>query len=165
MKTIQLTLGQYTTVDDSDYDDLMKYKWCFSRVKGHSVGYATRSIMVDGKKKTVLMHRQIMGLGFDRSVECDHIDGFGLNNQRSNLRKCTHIENLRNLHVHKSNLLGIKGVSRHSKKVGFFARITVNYKQIYLGYFMDIQDAIEARRMAELEYFGDFRRESVQNIS
>lgn len=163
MKTIQLTLGHSVTVDDSDYDELMKYKWCFSRVKGHSVGYATRSIMVDGKKKTIMMHRQIMNP--KPSEQVDHIDGYGLNNSRSNLRLCCHMENHRNMHIHRSNLLGIKGVSRHSKKVGFFARITVNYKSIYLGYFMDIQSAIEARRSAEVKYFGEFRRKAVDSVT
>lgn len=158
MKIIQLTLGHSVTVDDSDYDELMKYKWCFSRVKGHSVGYATRSIMVDGKKKTIMMHRQIMNP--KPSEQVDHIDGYGLNNSRSNLRLCCHVENHRNMHTHKSNILGVKGVSQPTKKVGYFARITVMYKQIYLGYFMSLEDAKEARLQAELKYFGDYRRKS-----
>ncbi len=158
MKIIKLTLGYETTVDDADYDELIKYKWCFSRVKGHSVGYATRSVQINGKKKTFLMHRQIMNPKPWEQV--DHIGGYGLNNCRSNLRVCGHMENHRNMHTHKSNLLGVKGVSLHADKKHYMARIWVNYKQIYLGIFDTIEEAKHRRLMAEQELFGEFRRKT-----
>lgn len=156
MKTIPLTKGMSTMVDDEDYEELVKWKWFFTRCKGHSVGYAGRNVKEGEKRKALLMHRQIMNPKPWEQV--DHIDGCGLNNCRSNLRLCGHMENHRNLHIHKSNLLGIKGISQPVTKVGYFARITVNYKQIYLGYFMDLEDAKKARLKAEKELFGDFRR-------
>jgi hypothetical protein len=41
-----------------------------------------------------LLHRWLLGL-IDRKIEVDHIDNDGLNNRRSNLRTCTHKENMR----------------------------------------------------------------------
>lgn len=43
------------------------------------------------------------------------------------------------------------GVCRYSK--GWIARIGVNYKQIYLGYFLDKESAIAARLEAEYKYW------------
>jgi len=43
---------------------------------------------------TVMIHRVILGIS-DPLVEVDHRDNDGLNNRRSNLRPCTHKENLR----------------------------------------------------------------------
>lgn len=44
--------------------------------------------------RTRLLHRWLLGLT-DRKVEVHHIDNDGLNNRRSNLRPCTHQQNLR----------------------------------------------------------------------
>ncbi len=146
-------------VDDADYDVLMKYRWWFSACKGHSIGYAVRCFMIKGKRHTILMHRFLMTPA--DSQQCDHIDGYGLNNQRSNLRNCSHMENHRNLAIHKSNLLGVRGISQPTTKVGYFARITVHYCQIYLGYFPTLEQAVEARKKAELEHFGEYRRKNI----
>lgn len=32
----------------------------------------------------------------------------------------------------------------------------VNYKRLFLGYFINKQDAIKARKKAETKYFGEF---------
>lgn len=163
MKEIKLTQGKVAIVDDCDYDELIKYRWCFGKVKGHSVGYAIRFVTMDGKRKTILMHRVIMNPKPWEQV--DHIGGYGLNNTRENLRLCCHMENHRNMHTHKSNMLGVKGISQPTTKRGYFARITVNYKQIYLGYFQTLEEAKEVRLAAEIKYFGDYRRKNSENIS
>lgn len=41
-----------------------------------------------------MMHRWIMGVT-DPEIEVDHRDNDGLNNQRYNLRPCTHLQNMR----------------------------------------------------------------------
>ena len=38
------------------------------------------------------------------------------------------------------------------------ARIMVNRKEIRLGHFEKIEDAIEARKLAEKKYFGEYAR-------
>lgn len=49
---------------------------------------------VDQTSTTILMHRIILGVT-DPDLEVDHRDNDGLNNQRGNLRTCTHQENMR----------------------------------------------------------------------
>lgn len=48
---------------------------------------------------------------------------------------------------------GVKGVNRHGNK--YRAGICHNYKQIYLGLFETMEDAIKARRAAEIKYWGE----------
>jgi len=85
MKEIELTQGYVTQVDDEDYAVLSQFSWSVSC--RWNTCYARGS---HGK----LMHRMIMQAS--DNMEVDHRDGDGLNNQRHNLKVCTHAENVRN---------------------------------------------------------------------
>lgn len=64
------------------------------RVKGSLTIYARRPIkMPNGKLFTMYLHRFVMNVGL--KDELDHIDGNGLNCQKSNLRIVTRSENIR----------------------------------------------------------------------
>lgn len=58
-----------------------------------------------------------------------------------------------NRRVMKSNTTGYKGVGWHKKNKKYTAQITVNKKRIYLGSYYNIDDAIKARKDAELKYY------------
>src|SRR5690349_13550488 len=95
MKIIPLTQGKVTLVDDADYEELSKFKWC--AVKHNRNFYASRSQYlgyVNGKMKTksIFMHRLL--LKPDKGFVVDHLDGDGLNNQRYNIRSVTHRTNI-----------------------------------------------------------------------
>ncbi len=153
MKKITLTQGKFAKVDDSDYEFLNKWKWCANKL-GNSYYAVRNSPVVNGKKNTILMHRVIM----DNSVgkEIDHIDSDGLNNQRKNLRVCTHSENLKNRKKTKNNKSGFKGVSWYTRIGKWAAFIGVNGKNIGLGYFSDKEDAYIAYCKACEKYHGKF---------
>ncbi|MGU7923375.1 HNH endonuclease [Streptococcus suis] len=87
----------------------------------------------------------------------DHVNGNKLDNRRTNLRICTPHQNSFNSCVSKNNKLGVKGVSLtpHGR---YRARIMVNRKEIRLGHFEKIEDAITARKKAEKKYFGEYAR-------
>lgn len=56
MRQIELSRGQFALVDDEDFDWLNKFNWWVS-----AYGYACRKARKpDGKRTTVLMHREIM---------------------------------------------------------------------------------------------------------
>ena len=160
--------GKYSaTVDDDLYDDLIKYNWSIS-----SNGYAQRRIIKpDGSKSTILMHRQIMELTFGDSDYVDHINGNRLDNQKSNLRLCTHTQNLHNSKISKRNKSGAKGVFHQhieyeTKKKGIVckdywrASIMVNRKNIFLGTFPynpnGFAQAKKAYNDAAKKYYGQF---------
>lgn len=151
MKEIKLTQGQITSVDDEDYDYLMQWKWY--AISYHRSYRAMRnSPIINGKKKNIYMHRVIMKT--PDHLHVDHIDHNPLNNQKSNLRNCTKHQNNMNSGYHGSTS-GFKGVS-YLKNRWIFARIKVNQKQIYLGYFKTTTEAAMAYDEAARKYFGEF---------
>ena len=83
--------------------------------------------------------------------EIDHIDHNRSNNIFSNLREVTSLENQRNLPLRKNNKTGYHGLDLcYNEK--YSARIKVNSKEIYLGTFKNKNDAIKARKEAEIKY-------------
>ncbi len=104
--------------------------WCETK----NGGYAHRQYRNHGdgseygKQTLVLMHRQIIKAPKGQNV--DHIDRNGLNNQRANLRLCTHAENLWN---QKRKRAGYKGVTRKPGQEKWQCFITANDVVHYLG--------------------------------
>jgi hypothetical protein len=80
----------------------------------------------------------------------DHIDRNRLNNKITNLRLVTRSENGLNASLPSNNTTGVVGVSYCNTNKKFFAAITINYKNHFLGYFENIEDAVAARRKAEI---------------
>jgi hypothetical protein len=96
MKTIPLTRGLVSIVDDDDYEMLIRYKWYAKIKKNGKYIYAARARWENKTRQTTLMHRVI--LNPPPRMEIDHIDGNGLNNQRSNIRIVTRRQNGQNRH-------------------------------------------------------------------
>lgn len=88
----------------------------------------------------------------------DHINGNRLDNRLSNLRIVTRKQNRINCGVRKSNKSGITGVSWSNQRMKWVAQIQVDGKSINLGRYENIEDAITARKQAEIKYFGEYRR-------
>lgn len=83
----------------------------------------------------------------------DHIDGdSGGNNRITNLRVATYSENSRNKKVYKSNKSGVTGVLWQKRISKWTAQIKNNGRQIHLGCFTEINDAVSARKSAEKKY-------------
>ena len=62
--------------------------------------------------------------------------------------------------ISKNNKTGVKGVSWNKQKMKWVAQICFKGKVHYLGRFDDINDAIEARKMAEERLFKPMLEES-----
>ncbi len=106
------------------------------------------------------MHMAI--LGGKRNKEIDHRDGNGLNNQRSNLRFCTHAENMRNRNIQKNNTSGYKGVSWNKNARKWQAVIKYNGTHIYLGLFFCLVSAARTYDGKARELYGEFARLNFQ---
>jgi len=146
MKKIKLTRGKFALVDDDDFKYLNQWKWhC------NTQNYAVREQSLGkNKSKMIRMHRLINNTleGFDT----DHIDRNTLNNQRTNLRTVSHGKNMFNLKIAKNNKSGHRGISWHKETKKWRAYINLNRKQIYLGIYNSINQALLVRNDAEKKY-------------
>lgn len=88
----------------------------------------------------------------DRTI--DHINGDRADNRICNLRLVPMVENARNLSLRKDNKYGHMGIWKRPEGGSrpWRACIKVNYRQITLGYFATKEEAIAARKAAELNY-------------
>lgn len=159
MKEIALTQGQFALVDDEDYSFLNRWKW--RTHKGQYTNYACRTVHVYGKDQHIFMHKLIMGV-FDPSVDVDHIDLNGLNNQKINLRNATKAQNLCNRRSKNNSSSKYKGVSLSRQKykssvyVCWQAEIQYNKKKYYLGHFKTEEEAALAYNKKAIEIQGEF---------
>ena len=127
--------------DKDDYEKISKYSWC--------VGCGDR-LVANTNKKVVYMHRYI--LGYPDGI-VDHINGHTKDNRKSNLRVTDRTGNARNSISH--NKFGVNGI-KLTPSNKYYTRITVNYKEIYLGTFSTLREAIDARIAAEKKYYGEY---------
>lgn len=84
--------------------------------------------------------------------EIDHIDHNRTNNRPENLRKVPGIDNRRNKTKDHRNTSGTTGVGWHSYHKKWQAKISVDGVRVYLGLFHSLDDAIAARKAAEIKY-------------
>lgn len=117
---------------------------------------AYKQVIVDGK--LYLAHRLIwlMVTGDEPQGFIDHVNRVRSDNRFVNLRQCTRSENCMNTSRRSCNKSGFVGVFWLSRYKKWKAYITANGKQNYLGVFSNLEDAIEARRLGELKFHGDF---------
>ena len=120
-------------------------------------GYYIVGLRENYKRVSKLIHRLLADLfipNLEKKTNVDHIDRNRTNNKLLNLRWTTSSENNQNKSKRSDNTTGVPGV--RFDKMKWCARITLNGKQKHLGYFINIEDAITARKNAEQLYFGDF---------
>jgi len=131
-------IGNFAKVDDEDYDYLMQWRWYGRYFKESCNFYVTCNYNLgDGKTTNKKIHRIILKVN-DRKLAVDHIDGDGLNNQKSNLRICSNADNVKNKKKYKSGSSEYKGVTIKKHKGiprGYIARIQCENKSVYLGSF------------------------------
>lgn len=154
MAIIYTRKGQAILVDDCDYEELNRYRW-YLNLSGYAQRNSNKAEYGNGRRKPILMHRQIMG--FSVGMLIDHISGDKLDNRRSNLRLATRSQNSMNSKIYSNNKLGVKGIHFCKERNKFYACIRINNKGINLGRFNTIEEAVAARKRAEELHFGEFR--------
>lgn len=123
-------------IDKEDLDKVKDIKWCL-----HKDGYAWNN-------EIGFLHFLI--LGRKENYLTDHRNQNKLDNRKQNLRFATNSQNA-------MNRRNTSGVTWNQKRGKWLARISVDYKNIFLGRFVKKEDAIKARKNAEIKYFGEFR--------
>jgi hypothetical protein len=134
MDYIPLSNGTVAVVDDCDYDYLCRFKWSLT-----DTGYP--QARVDGKP--VRMHQLIMGK--QDGKEIDHINRVKVDNRRENLRFVTHQDNCYNRPRYGA------GCDYDKRRDKWRARISINSKVKWLGYFASPDEATIAYQKALAE--------------
>ncbi len=153
MKTIPLTKGKVALVDDDDFERLSAYRWSATEQRDSGQFRAERAGR-KGEPKTVLMHRDIMGVAAGEYV--DHANHNTLDNRRENLRVCSPSQNNANRRRVRTGVSKYKGVYRGSQGKGWIAQVTLNRRKTTLGRFDDEAAAAAAYDEAAREIHGEF---------
>lgn len=146
--------GNKFLFDLEDYELIKDICW-YQDTRGYFVGH-----IVGSNKKTIKLHQLILNgrNEKDQNTVIDHVHSDRkFDNRKENLRITTQMNNAKNRIRPSNNTSGKTGVSWCKKRERWIAYIGVNKKQIYLGSYNNIQDAIDARIKAEKKYFGEFR--------
>lgn len=132
MREISLTQGQVALVDNEDFEWLNKYNWCVH----DSNPVNPRAVRISAERKLVYMTRQIMNC--PDNLDVDHRSTNTLDNQRHNLRICTHRENLYNIKSRggTSKFKGVAWNKNRSKWEVYIRTIDIFDQRIrmFLGY-------------------------------
>lgn len=116
-REIPLTRGLVAIVDDDDYDRLTDHSWHAHKTKA---GWYARSF-------AGYMHRLVVEAVSGEEV--DHQNGNGLDNRRSNLRRCSHSLNVVN-RTYARSVSPYRGVHQQRTRSGapsrWVARVTLN---------------------------------------
>lgn len=145
MKEIPLSKGQVALVDDADYEWLSKRRWHVDS-DGYAVGW-------DGNTKTK-MHRIIVGA--EKNEQVDHINRNRLDNQRTNLRRCTQEDNHKNIRHSPRGTSRFKGVHWDKEHRKWRVSLSVDTRILFVGRFDDEIAAAKAYDVAARHYHGEF---------
>jgi hypothetical protein len=118
--------------------------------------YGGRGITYDVRWINFSAFLEDMGETYIDGYELDRINVNG-NYNKDNCRWSTQSEQAYNQRKRSDNKSGKTGVGYHRKNDKWTAFIRFNDKQIYLGSFSNIEDAIQAREEAEIKYYGYLR--------
>lgn len=142
--------------DLEDYDLIKNYSWNID-----DAGYIHACTE---ENKYTLMHRIVMNC--PNNMDVDHIYHINHDNRKSELRIVTESQNSMNQKIRIDNTSGVKGVSWDSRIEKWQAYIGVNNKRINLGCYNNFEDAVDVRKEAELECFGEFNyKEKIENTT
>ena len=123
-----------------------------------SNGYPKVNTRINNKTLNLYVHRCLARafLGCNKSDGVDHKDGNPSNNSLDNLRIANQSLNAFNGKLRSTNTSGIRGVSFVPKRNRWLAQIKFKYRSIFLGHFKYKNEALRARKSAEIKYFGEF---------
>ena len=138
--------GEEFWFDLEDYDLIKNYLW-----KMNEHGYIVHGTL----RTTIQMHRLIMKVTDPKQI-IDHIFSKRFDNRKSQLRIVNSAENAYNHKKSIKNTSGVTGVYWNKRQQKWRAAIKFQGKEQHLGYYLNFEDAVIARKKAEQKYFGEF---------
>ncbi len=131
---------------DKEFAWVDKYNW--SSTRGYVVSH--------NRKERRRLHRIVTAC--DDGMVVDHINHNPLDNRLSNLRVCTHAENMKNMVKPRDNKSGYKGVFWDNRKNRWHVKLQHDNTPIFIGYFTDKILAAQAYDERASELFGQYAK-------
>lgn len=142
-RRLPLSKGFSTIIDDEDFEWFAAHKWCASyNTAPDPQPYAVRVVREGVRKRTIRMHREVMGLDCSDRRVVDHLNHDTLDNRKRNLRVCTQRENHENWRRHRSPY----GVGITKEGEYYRVRVQLEGTRHDLGRFPTEEEARHARR-------------------
>jgi hypothetical protein len=123
-----------------------KVAGCFDKSTGYLVIGINYKILYAHRLAWLLTH------GTWPSGMIDHINGDKTDNRLENLRSVSQFENAKNARLSRNNKSGTPGVSLDKRSGKWRARIMSNYREVYARSFSTKDEAIAARKEAQVNY-------------
>lgn len=155
MKEITLTQGQVALVDEDDFAWLSQFNWQACKASDRHPWYAGSNFKTEKGKRWLRMHRLIMKAQPGQDV--DHIDGNGLNNQKANLRVCSHRENMRNRRPMNGRFKGVF-FEKDGRQNPWRVHVKTATGQKRYGGCPTAEDAATVYNFLVAQLFGEFAR-------
>lgn len=143
LRAMDGSIRAYAIVDEADATWADQWRWCRD-----ASGYAVRTTRIDGRTRTVKIHRELLGLSHGDPLEGDHINRNKLDNRRSNLRAASRRINGQNMPSQTGTTSRYRGVSLESRTGHWVAQVTTGGQGIRLGCFTTEEEAAEVARSA-----------------
>lgn len=144
--------------DKEDFNKIKDYHWTCTKNDYVKSRAKTDGTLLDS---TIRMHILIMNSN-PILYDVDHINHNIRNNRKENLRVILHNENLMNTKLYSNNTTGVKGVYWDKSRKKWMACITAYKKTYHLGRFDNFDDAVKARKEAEIQYHGEYRNKELR---
>jgi hypothetical protein len=160
-RLLTLTNQRVAVIDAVDAERILALGLSWYAFRVRRSWYAAAEMGATGNRRRVYLHRLIMDAPI--GIEVDHRDGDGLNCRRSNLRLCSHAQNLANQRLSSANKSGYRGVSWDMRDRRWRVAIKKHQVVTTLGGFKDPISAALAYDKAAREMFGEFARLNFPN--
>lgn len=131
----------YAIIDACDAALVGRHAWQLDGTHG----YAIRTDRSEGKRRTISLHRMLLGLKHGDPLHVDHINRRRLDDRRANLRTVKRPENYQNVPGHRGATSVYRGVWKNAQSINSWS---AKVGRIYLGVFPTEEAAASAAREA-----------------
>ncbi len=156
---VKCTNNKEFIADIEDEAILKNYCW---RVDKN--GYAVANSR-DCNNRIVFAHKIIFDSYYGKTDFVDHASRNKQDNRKVNLRKCEKWQNNCNIKIKNNNTSGKTGVTYNKNSKKWIARISRENIRYFIGSYTTKEEAIEARKIAENTFHGEFKGEAQEETT